>query len=80
MYLWKSPRADALLPLAAIGVTACSESWLLRGSYSDKEQACETAPRCRAHKDPCQSTLQEFQLESYILRTRPRPQVILTVA
>ena len=29
----------------AIGVIAFSESWLLRGSYSDKEQICEIAPQ-----------------------------------
>ena len=29
----------------AIGVIAFSEGWLLRGSYSDKEQICEIAPQ-----------------------------------
>ena len=43
---WNQPGVDALLPLVAIGVTAFSESWQLRGSYTDKEQTCEIAPHC----------------------------------
>ena len=78
---WNQPRVDALLPLVAIGVTAFSESWRLRGSYTDKEQTCEIAPHCTDTKIYVNLlSFHEFYLESYILWTCPCPLVILTVA